>query len=65
MRIAVELLGREVVCQHCEAHFVGGAEDDYLGDNQLDRPLMQRVEEILRRTSPNGLSPSLEVNEIY
>jgi ribosomal protein L37AE/L43A len=63
MRIAVELLGRKVECQHCEAQFVGGAEDDCLGTSSLERPLMERVEEILRRTSPTGISPALEVNE--
>lgn len=50
-RIPVELLGREVSCPHCEASFFGGADDAAPGQMTLEKPLMERVEEILQRTS--------------
>jgi uncharacterized Zn finger protein (UPF0148 family) len=50
-RIPVELLGREVSCPHCQASFFGGADDDSTRQMSLEKPLMERVEEILQRTS--------------
>jgi ribosomal protein L37AE/L43A len=52
-RIAVELLGREVCCPHCRAEFVGGADEDASSRTPLERPLLERVDEILSRSLPN------------
>lgn len=51
-RIALELLGRRVSCPHCQAEFTGGAEEDSSASAALERPLLERVEEILRRSAP-------------
>lgn len=55
-RISVELLGRQVSCPHCQAEFFGGGDDDAStgsrASSALERPLLERVDEILRRSAP-------------
>lgn len=51
MRIAVQLLGRAVACQHCNCEFRGGCESRDAQESPLAMPLLDRVDEILRRTS--------------
>lgn len=53
LRIPVELLGREVGCQHCQGQFVAGREECDHAPLQ-ERPLMERVDEILRQAHRVG-----------
>jgi len=51
-RIAVELLGRQVSCPHCQAEFFGGGQENMPSKSVLQRPLLERVDEMLRRSAP-------------
>jgi hypothetical protein len=50
LRIAVQLLGREVGCQHCGCQFRAGCDSADDSDPEMSVPLLERVDEILRRT---------------
>ncbi len=50
LRIAIDLLGREVGCQHCGAEFTGGCDGSSANHATLEAPLLERVEAILRRS---------------
>ena len=52
MRISVELLGRDVACQHCHAEFVAGQEPAGEQVPPREQVLMDRVEEMLRQATP-------------
>ncbi|WP_164100386.1 hypothetical protein [Candidatus Laterigemmans baculatus] len=51
MRISVELLGREVACQHCHAEFVAGQEPASHLAPPREQVLLDRVDEILRQST--------------
>lgn len=51
LRIPVELLGREVGCQHCQGQFVAGQEEPLSHTPLHERPLMERVDEMLRQAN--------------
>jgi DNA-directed RNA polymerase subunit RPC12/RpoP len=53
-RIPVELLGRQVACPHCQAEFFGGGEDESSTQAEIEKPLLERVDDILRRSAPYG-----------
>lgn len=67
MRISVELLGREVACQHCHAEFVAGQEPAGDLTAAREQDLLNRVDEMLRQATaePEWTPEPLSFNERF
>jgi ribosomal protein L37AE/L43A len=52
LEVHTRLLGQKVACQHCNAEFVAGCNDDELPLSVPPNDLLARVEAVLSRTDP-------------
>jgi ribosomal protein L37AE/L43A len=52
LEVHTRLLGQKVACQHCNAEFVAGCNDDEYPLSTPPNDLLARVEAVLNRTDP-------------